>query len=347
MGMGEMTSDSVGLRFAVIGLEHVHAGIMVEGLIRAGAILAAVHDPDPAKMAAFRTRFPMAEAKSEDASIIDDPTIRLIVSASVPNLRGPLSLRALRSGKDFLAAKPAFTTLSQLTEARKITAETGRKFFIFYSERFHVRSSLMAEEIISSGRLGDIVQVLCLAPHRLSRESRSPWFFDPEQSGGILCDIGSHQFDQILTYGNMNGGTITHALTKNCCVPEHPSFEDFGEATMTGNNGVTGYVRVDWLTPDGLGVWGDVRTVILGTKGTLEIRKYTDIAREQSGDHLYLVDATGEHHLQPDPCMPLPYFGNVIRDCLERTERSMSQEHAFLAMELALTAQVMAQENRK
>ena len=342
-----MTSDSADLRFAVIGLEHVHAGIMVEGLMRAGAILTAVHDPDPAKVAAFRTRFPMAEVKSEEASILDDPTIGLIVSASVPNLRGPLSLRALRSGKDFLAAKPAFTTLSQLREARKITAETGRKFFIFYSERIHVRSSLMAGEIISSGRLGDIVQILCLAPHRLSRESRAKWFFDPEQSGGILCDIGSHQFEQILTYGSMNGGTITHALTKNCRVPGYPSFEDFGEATMTGNNGVTGYVRVDWLTPDGLGVWGDVRTVILGTKGTLEIRKYTDIAREQSGDHLYLVDATGEHHLQPDPGMPLPYFGNVIKDCLERTESSMSQEHAFLAMELALTAQAMAQENRK
>jgi len=347
MGMAEMTSDTVGLRFAVIGLEHVHAGIMVEGLIRAGAILVAVHDPDAAKMAAFRTRFPMAEEKSEEASILDDPAIHLIVSASIPNERGTLSLRALRSGKDFLAAKPAFTTLSQLAEARRITAETGRKFFIFYSERIHVRSSLMAGEIVSSGRLGEIVQVLCLAPHRLSRELRSPWFFDPEQSGGILCDIGSHQFEQILTYGNMNDGTITHALTKNCRVPEHPSFEDFGEATVTGNNGVTGYVRVDWLTPDGLGVWGDVRTVILGTKGTLEVRKYTDIAREQSGDHLYLVDETGEHHLQPEPGMPLPYFGNVIRDCLERTDSSMSQEHAFLAMELAVPAQALAQVNRK
>jgi predicted dehydrogenase len=333
-------SDS--LKFSVIGLEHIHVNIMTTALLGEGAILVSVYDADPAKMAAFKEKFPQVAMASSEEEILDDPELHLIVSASIPDMRGPLSSRVMRSGKEFLSAKPAFTTLDQLEEARRETKETGRKFFIFYTERVHVRSALMAEEIIAAGRLGEIVQVMCLAPHRLLREIRPPWFFDPNHSGGILADIGSHQFEQILSYGNIKRGSVTHALTSNHTVPEHPDFEDFGEATMTGTNGVTGYVRVDWLTPDGLGVWGDVRTKILGTKGTLEIRKYTDVAKDKSPDHLFLVDATGEHHLRPDAHAPLPYFSNLIRDCFERTEVAMSQEHAFLAMELALKAQALA-----
>jgi len=315
---------------------------MTAGLIRAGAIPVCVQDTDPAKVTAFKNSFPQFSQACSEEEILGDSSIHLVVSAAVPNQRGPLSTRVMLSGKDFLSAKPAFTTLAQLEEAKKVTKETGRKFLIFYSERVHVRSALMAEEIIEAGRLGDIVQVMCLAPHRLSKASRPAWFFDPKRSGGILSDIGSHQFEQILSYGNIKGGCITHAITSNHTVPEYPDFEDFGEATMTGTNGVTGYVRVDWLTPDGLGVWGDVRTKILGTKGTLEIRKYTDIAKDKSPDHLFLVDATGEHHLRPDVHAPMPYFSQVIRDCLERTDSSMNQKHAFLAMELALKAQALA-----
>ena len=330
------------LRFAIIGLEHIHGEIMTQGLLDAGATLLGVYEHDEGKVAAFLKKFPQAIVASSEATLIDDPSLQLIVSASVPNLRSSLSSRVMSEGKDFLSAKPPFTTLEQLAEARQVTAETGRKFFVFYSERLHVRSALLAGEIIDSGRLGEVVQILCLAPHRLSRASRPAWFFDPAQSGGILCDIGSHQFDQILSYGRIRSASINYSRTANRTVPEHPAFEDFGEVSITGDNGVSGYVRIDWLTPNGLGVWGDVRTVILGTKGTLEIRKYTDVAREGTPDHLYLVDDTGEHHLRPDPNMSLPYFGAVIHDCIQRTNTAMTQEHAFLAAELALKAQAAA-----
>jgi hypothetical protein len=37
-----------------------------------------------------------------------------------------------------------------------------------------------------------------------------------------------------------------------------------------------------------------------------------------------------------------PFFGALILDCLNRTEKAMTQEHAFLAAELCLQAQAMA-----
>jgi hypothetical protein len=37
-----------------------------------------------------------------------------------------------------------------------------------------------------------------------------------------------------------------------------------------------------------------------------------------------------------------PFFGQLILDCLNRTEHAMTQEHAFLAAELCLQAQQKA-----
>ena len=48
---------------------------------------------------------------------------------------------------------------------------------------------------------------------------------------------------------------------------------------MVRGDGGTGYIRVDWFTPDGLASWGDGRLTIIGTDGFIEIRKNVDIAR--------------------------------------------------------------------
>jgi hypothetical protein len=66
------------------------------------------------------------------------------------------------------------------------------------------------------------------------------------------------------------------------------------------------------------------------------------VGREKSGDHVYLVDAKGEHHLPVAGQVGFRFFGELIRDCLERTERAMTQAHAFKAAEICLRAQAAA-----
>jgi hypothetical protein len=44
-----------------------------------------------------------------------------------------------------------------------------------------------------------------------------------------------------------------------------------------------GYMRVDWFTPDGLPTWGDGRFTIVGTDGTIELRKNIDIEGRPPG----------------------------------------------------------------
>ena len=111
---------------------------------------------------------------------------------------------------------------------------------------------------------------------------------------------------------------------------------------MTGDNGASFYARVDWYTPGGQKTWGDGRTFIVGSEGTLELRKYVDVAREAPASRLFLTDAEGEREIDCLGATGFPFFGRLIRDCLDRTEFAMRQDHAFLAAELSMRAQAMA-----
>ena len=234
------------------------------------------------------------------------------------------------------------TTLDQLAEARAATARTGRKYMVYFSERLHVESAMHAGDLVRGGAIGRVIQVLGLGPHRLSKPSRPAWFWERAKYGGILCDIGSHQFEQFLHFSGATDATVTQAAIGNFNNSDKPEFEDFGEASLVGNNGASNYVRVDWFTPNGLSTWGDGRTVILGTKGYIELRKYVDVARDRAGDNVYLVDDRGEHYVNVAGNVGFRFFGELILDCLNRTERAMTQEHAFKAAELCLRAQQAA-----
>ena len=92
---------------------------------------------------------------------------------------------------------------------------------------------------------------------------------------------------------------------------------------------------------DGLSTWGDGRLFVTGTQGSIELRKYVDIAGREGKDHLFLVDKRGMHYVD---CRDagLPYYANLVRDVVDRTETAMPQTHAYKVCELALTAQAMA-----
>jgi len=327
--------------FAAAHLDHGHINGQCNGLIEAGATLKWVHEPDPKKLADFVARYPGVRVAASLDEILADPEVKLVATAAVPNQRGPIGCRVMKAGKDYFTDKPPFTTLDQLAEAKKVAAATGRKYMVYYSERLHVESAMFATDLVQQGAIGRVIQVLGLGPHREGK-GRPDWFYDHDSYGGILCDIGSHQFEQFLTFSGATDATVMHAAVGNYAHPEHPGFEDFGEANLLGNNGATNYIRVDWFTPAGLSTWGDGRMIILGEKGYIELRKYVDVAREKSGDHVYLVDANGEQHIPVEGKVGFRFFGELILDCINRTEKAMTQAHAFKAAELCLKAQAAA-----
>lgn len=323
----------------VTALDHGHINGMTNGLLEAGATIKYVYDPDPEKVKAYVEQFPGVPVADSLEQILEDPEIKLVAAAAVPNLRSSLGNRVLRAGKDYFTDKTGFTTLEQLEETKQVVKETGRKYWVYFSERLHVEGAILAGQMIEEGKIGRVVQVTGFGPHRLDKEKRPEWFFNKEQYGGILADIGSHQIEQFLYYTGNTDAKILHSKVGNYNNPDTPELEDYGDATVLGENGATFIFKVDWFTPDGLGTWGDGRTFITGTEGTIEIRKYINVATEETGDHVFLVTKDGEEHHQVTGKIGFPFFGEMILDILNGTENAMTQEHIFKAQELCLIAQ--------
>ncbi len=337
------------LKFASAGLDHGHIYAMTQGLLNTGAECKYVWDPDTKKVEAFLQKFPNANIKVADSleQILADAEIKLVCNAGIPAKRFDMGKKVLESGKDFFVDKPPFTTLEQLEEAKKLVSKTGKKYMPYFAERIHNEAAEKANELIKAGAIGKVLQVLIMAPHRLSKSARPDWFFDKNLYGGILCDIGSHQFEQFLEFSGCDKAVIKHSRVANFANPDKPGLQDFGEALVELETGASCYCRVDWFTPNGLPVWGDGRTFILGEKGYIEIRKYIDFAREDNPPQtLYIADSDGVRRID---CrgMGFPFFGKFVKDILNRTENAMTQSHAFAAAELALNAQANADKNFK
>ncbi|MCS2160211.1 Gfo/Idh/MocA family oxidoreductase [Scandinavium sp. H11S7] len=330
--------------FAAAALDHGHIYGMCNGLVEAGAQLKWVWDPDPVKVDKFVQHYPQAQVATSLETLLNDPQVQLIAGAGVPSERCALGLRVMAAGKDYFVDKAPLTTLEQLEDAKAMVAKTGRKYAVYYSERLHVESAVFAGQLVKQGAIGQVIQTLGTGPHR-EGEGRPDWFYDRRYFGGILCDIGSHQIEQFLFYTGNEEAHIVASQVRNVTHPQHPQFEDFGDAMLAGANGATGYFRCDWFTPAGLPTWGDGRLTLLGTEGYIEIRKYIDLTRGEQ-DVVYLVNKDGEHRYPVAGQVGFPYFGELINDCLNRTENAMSQAHAFKAAELCVKAQMLANAGR-
>lgn len=329
------------IKFAAIGINHSHIYGQVECLKRAGAQFVAFHAVEDDLAAAFAEKFPEARRVAEAREILEDPSIAVITTAAIPADRAAISIAAMQHGKDVLSDKPGMTTFAQLEEIKRVQAETGRIYAVLYSEHFEVKATVEAGNLIAQGAIGKVINTVGLGPHALNNNPRPDWFFERARYGGILCDIGAHQFEQFLFFSGAMDAEIVSANVANRANPHRPGLQDVGDVSVRTPD-TTGYIRVDWFTPKGLPTWGDGRLTILGTEGYIELRKYIDIAGRAGDNHLFIVNAEGPRHIDCSG-VELPFGRQFLDDVRNRTETAMPQERCFNAMKLALTAQQMAE----
>ena len=335
------------IRFGVCGISHDHIYGMIKAIERGGGELVVAWGAEPDKVATFTKRYPNAKIVKDPDAVLDDASLRLVLSSQIANERAGIGVRAMKRGKDFLADKPGITTMEDLALVRRTIAETGRIYGIMYSERLEVPAAVHAGELIKQGAIGKVIQTINIAPHQIQQgiaggdaggaSTRPDWYWNDTQFGGILCDIGSHQVDQFLYYTGSTTAEVVASQVANVHHPSRPHFQDFGDMTLRGNQGL-GYVRLDWFTPDGLGTWGDGRLFILGTEGYMEARKYTNVAVSKQGNNLFVVDRKQARYID---CAhgPLPFGPQFVADIVERTHHAQDQAQCLLAAELSIKAQ--------
>ena len=330
-------------RFGVTGLNHGHIWGMCSGLLNAGAKMTHIYEPDEKLLADFLKKYPSVTVCESLDELLAVPELELIATAAIPGDRAGIEIAAMRAGKDVFADKAPLITLEQLAEVKAVSKETGKRLFVCYSEFVMNEAALFAKQVIERGIIGKVAHIDIFAPHRLNAPSRPEWFFDRERTSGILTDIGSHQFQQFLEYAGTNSAKVTSARGANYFNKQYPGLDDFGDATLTADNGITGYVRIDWMSPSGIQTWGDGRVIILGEKGYIELRKNCNIGSPEkvtntvfvcTDDGVFTESVTGK--------VGIPFFTNLIKDSRCGTEDSMSVEQAYNAIELAITAQNIA-----
>lgn len=331
------------VRFAVAGADHLHLFQLVDRLILSGAQPIA-HTDEGGLVDAYES-WQQGSRRSTLDEILADDSIDLLVTAGIPRLRADTALAALAAGRSVLSDKPGVTTVEQLGQIRNaIDGRPGRPWTVLFSERFENRAVSRAVSLARTGGIGAVVQVSSTGPHSLASDRRPDWFWDPDATGGILVDIGSHQFDQFLAIvgesdlgPDLGSVEVGWAAVGNVACPDHPTMQDTGAVVLTAP-GVVGDLRVDYLSPTGLPVWGDVRLTIVGTTGTLEARANIDVTGRPGAEHLIHVDAEGVRRLDVGDD-PITWADTLLLDLADDGERLMPQAHVLAVCDLALRAQ--------
>jgi predicted dehydrogenase len=328
-----------------VGAEHLHLFEMVDGLVRAGAETVC-HATDDGPLADLYAGYrPESQRRDVDA-VVGDDSLDLVVLAGVPAERAGAAVEALRAGRHVLAAKPAVTTEAQLVAVDAAVAASGRRWWVFFSERLVNRAVAECVRRVRAGEIGEVVAVSGSAPHTLAAEGRPEWFFDPTRGGGVLVDLAAHQADQLVALCGPGRTEVAAATVANVATPEHPAFRDLGRMSLRhstdGGRVVVSDHHVDWLSPSGLGTWGDVRLVVHGTAGTMEVRANIDPAGEPGAEHLIAVD-DGPPRRVDTSGVALDWAERLVADVAEGTDTLVPHDHTVAACRITLAAQAMAE----
>lgn len=164
--------------FAVIGLAHIHIYDMCRGLIKAGAKLKYIYDSNRDLVKQFLYAFPNAEVCQNEEKILADDSIRLILSAAIPSERADIAIRSMKAGKDFFVDKAPVISIEQLEAVKQTIDETGRKYFVFYSESVVNEAAIFTNSLLKRGVIGDVFHIESSASHMLNASMRPEWFFE-------------------------------------------------------------------------------------------------------------------------------------------------------------------------
>lgn len=306
---------------AIVGTDHGHIVELAQQLVHAGATVRALVPTDDGIGPWLATEYP--DARTDDPLGAD---IDMVVTAAIPADRAQIAIDAMRAGKDVVLDKPGVTTLDQLAEVKQVQQESSRRWLVVCAERIGTPAMIRAHRLVTDGRIGDVVHTVGLGPHLLNLKHRPKWFFEPSQYGGILTDIGSHQADQFLAFTGAPGAEIVAATARDH--PEHAGCQVFGEMLLRAPDGRTGYARVDYYTPKGLGAWGDVRFMVVGTAGTIEVGSVDNTVTVVDADQVETIDASAE---------PVTWAETFLQG-----EMPVTQEHVFAVHDVCVRAQAMA-----
>ena len=302
------------------------------------ANLVAVADPDQQVGREVAQQYGISRYFPDYHDLLEQTDLQAVVIASPTSTHIEVVKAAARAGKETFCEKPLANTLIGCDEAISATQSAGVRLMVGFMRRFD-SAYLMAKNKIDDGSIGNPVMFKAVGrdPKRTSLE-----FANREVSGGLILDMGIHDFD--LARWLMNSEVEQVYSEGGCLVyPELRTVGDIDNAliNLKFNNGAVGNVDVSRNAVYGY----DIRTEILGSNGGL-------IIGQSQLTPLLIMTREGISH------DTVPYFmerfGNAytaeIRDFIEciqsGREPSVSGKEARLATAIGLAATLSLDEGR-
>ena len=225
--------------------------------------LVAVADPAGSLAADVAAEFDVPTHYTDPFALIDDPAVDAIVIVSPTDTHRELVIAAAARKKPTFCEKPPSIAMDAAEEMRRAIADSGMFFQMGFMRRFDAGYA-SAKRQIEEGRIGMplVFKATSRDPFRPSLE-----YANPKSSGGMLLDMGIHDFD--LARWFMGGVRSVATIGATIAYPELATVGDIDNAitTMTFDSGKLGVVD---LTRSG--IYGyDISTEILGLEGTLKI----------------------------------------------------------------------------
>jgi len=290
---------TVDYKFCVIGCQHMHIAVFIEQMLALGYECVGIYDSGESTLTnrlCNRFRIPRLTCLEETL----DESIRIVACASPNRQKIDVIEWCERHGKHIMLDKPAVIRRADYERLQAVVKHGRIQIGMLLTERFQPTLRTL-KTLIADGVFGELVHITTRKPHRLSPESRPPWFFRKDQHGGIITDLMIHDFD-LLRWLTNRSVVDSQGYVSRRFAPEYPSFEDMSCLQVLLEGNVTAQLYADWHTPDASWTWGDGRFFVSGTKGTAEVRMAGD---PQMGEGQVLRVVTQNTPLvtvEPEPC---------------------------------------------
>ena len=225
--------------------------------------LVAVADPNAALATKTAAEFDVPRSYADARDLVADPEVEALVIVSPTNTHKEIVIAAAGARKPIFCEKPLAISLQDCLEMQAAIDAHGTFFQMGFMRRFDPGYAA-AHKQIAEGRIGKPVVFKSTSrdPYRPSLE-----YANPVSSGGLLVDMGIHDFD--LARWFMGDVASVAAVGGVLAYPEMATVGDIDNAiaTLTFADGNLGVVD---LTRNGFYGY-DISTELLGTEGTIRI----------------------------------------------------------------------------
>jgi scyllo-inositol 2-dehydrogenase (NAD+) len=226
--------------------------------------LVAVADSNEECLKETQEKYGIAKGYKDYRKILDDKDIDAVVISTPTNTHSQIIKDAALAGKNIFSEKPLSQNIKECDDAIAIVKQTGVKLQLGFMRRFDA-PYMMAKSKIMEGLIGKPVMFKAVSrdPKRSSLE-----FARRENSGGLIVDMGVHDFDLARW---LMGSEVDRVYSEGTCIA-YPELKEVGDidnvvVNLKFTSGAVGNIDMSRNAVYGY----DIRTEVLGTEGSVWI----------------------------------------------------------------------------